>query len=79
MKIPIGVSHRVFWEEAKKKGVKISSKYTGVYLNINSNGSPSWMARVQEKDNKSYKRFEFTEDGEIEASKYYIRHKKDQP
>ena len=74
MKIPNGVCHRTFWEAAKAKGIKLSSKFTGVYLNLNTNGSPSWMARVQAKGKWKFKRFEFSEKGEIEASKFYSRH-----
>ena len=74
MKIPDGVNHKTFWEAAKKKGIKISSKYTGVYLNVNTNGSPSWMARTQAKGKFKCRRFELSECGEIEASKFYLLH-----
>jgi hypothetical protein len=79
MKIPENVSHRAFWEAAKVKGIKISSKYVGVYLSINTNGSPSWMARVQGLNGKllSFKRFPFTEKGEIDAARFYEMKKSD--
>ena len=73
MKIPNNVSHKDFWEAAKTKGIKISSKYVGVYLNISQRGGPSWMARVQGSNGKllCFKRFPFTEKGEIDAANFY--------
>lgn len=70
MVIPTGVSHHKFWEEAKKKNIKVKSRFTGVYFNINGK-APSWMARVQLKGKKIYKRFTFSEQGEIDASEFY--------
>lgn len=71
MKIPVGANHHQVWKSAKAKGIKLQSKFVGVYLNINDK-APCWMARVQ-KDGKNlfHKRFPFNEAGEIEAGKAY--------
>ncbi len=71
MTIPSGSNHIMFYLSCKAKGVKVRSKFIGVYLNLN-NKSPSWMARLQGADKLYFERFPFNEQGEIDASKAYL-------
>jgi hypothetical protein len=75
MNIPEGVNWLEFYKTATKQGVKITSRYIGVYCNINNNGAPSWMARYQGGGKSVFLgRFQFTKEGELAASKKYERY-----
>jgi len=76
MTIPVGANHFMFYEACKIKKIKVRSKFIGVYLNINY-GRPYWMARLQGGEKSYWKRFPFNEQGEIDASKAYLRFHKE--
>jgi hypothetical protein len=76
MLLPEGVNPISFFEQAKAKKIKISSRYVGVVFNINTNGAPSWMVRYQKKGKAAFiGRFPFTVQGEWEAGIAYSRAK----
>lgn len=69
MKIPNGVNKADFINEAKKKGIKIESKYEHVFL-LSNNRKPIrhyWAVKVGGK----MKTFELTDNGELEAFEYH--------
>lgn len=67
MQVPKGVNYLEFWLAAKQKNVKVHSQFIGVSVTVN-HGSPAWAARYQSNGKVMlFKRFPFTEDGEVQA------------
>lgn len=74
MTIPTGVNHLQFYHQAKVKGIKLRSKYVGVFFKMNRSGAPSWYCKVQKGIDSTYHFFQvfpFTEEGEKEAAEKY--------
>lgn len=72
MFIPTGVNHAEFYKAAKQKGIHVKSRFIGVVISVNG-GKPYWAAQYQEAGKKIlFKRFPFTEQGEIDANKKYL-------
>lgn len=60
-----------FYNKCKDQGVKIRSRFIGIYLNV-TNGKPFWMARYQGANGAKFLgRFEFTKIGEEKAAYKY--------
>lgn len=71
MIVPSGTNFLNFYESAQKKGIRITSRYTGVYFNKNGK-APSWMAKCHVKGKEKFLgRFPFTEVGEKKAAESY--------
>lgn len=71
MFIPDGVNHLEFYRQAQKKGIKVSSRFIGVAVNVN-HGKHHWWARLQVNGKTiMFKRFPFTEQGERDAARQY--------
>lgn len=74
MKLPENVNPLEFVRHAKLQGVKITSRYNGVCLNMVKN-KPYWFVRYQARGKFKYiGRFEFTIKGEIEARNAYLNY-----
>jgi hypothetical protein len=73
MLLPEGVNPIHFFDQAKSKGIKITSRFNGVSIKIKNKKWPCWQARYQKKD--AYKfigLFDFSISGELEARKAYL-------
>lgn len=73
MYIPKGVNHLEFYKIAESKGIKVSSRFTGVSHSKNGRNH-TWFARVQYGGKLiASKRFPFDEEGELSASNFYLQ------
>lgn len=76
MLLPEGVNPISFYEQAKAKKIKITSRYGGVNFHINGK-SPSWTARCHHEGRHVFiDRFEFSIDGEKKARAAYLNYLK---
>jgi hypothetical protein len=72
MIIPVHVNYPHFYSQAKKKGIKIQSRFKGVYAVVSRKKEClRWRAQVMIKGKTEYAYFPFTFDGEVEASIAY--------
>jgi hypothetical protein len=73
--MPEGVNQIAFYQAARAKGIRVSSRFVGVSINT-ANREITWTARIQSKGKLvKCKDFPLTEEGEREAGAYYKRHK----
>jgi hypothetical protein len=70
MKLPEGVNPVAFYQQCKAKGIKITSRFPGVYFVIHHGNKLTWKASLNHKGkNHTIGNFPFTIAGEKEADK----------
>ena len=72
MNMPDGVNHTQFYLAAKAKGIVVSSKYPGVFVQANKGKPIVWRSQVIINGKIFTKAFPFDKYGEVAASKYYL-------
>jgi hypothetical protein len=77
--VPLGVNFENFYTTANKKGLKIKSRYKGVYCRLNTNKRLHWMAQIRVNGVAKQVYFPFTEDGERAAHEKYLELKRTIP
>ena len=79
MNFPDNVDYGTFYRQAKSKGIKISSKYAGVFV-TNSRGRVYFTTSVGgSKERVNLGCFPLTKQGELKAHRTYIEYKSTMP
>lgn len=73
MTIPLGANFASFYLEARKKGIKITSRYLGVSVLNDKQYGIRWHAWAKNKNERLQKTFPFTELGEYQAHQWHER------
>ena len=76
MNFPDNVDYGVFYRQAKAKGIKVSSKYAGVYVHKTKDQGLEFMSSFGgTKDRVILGRFPLDKYGELMAHRRYLAHR----
>lgn len=82
--IPVSVNFTLFYAECVRKGIKVQSRFVGVYIKRTMKKekgrivsfSVLWCAKYERNGHKFVQHFPFTYDGEVAARQAYLEYLK---
>lgn len=80
MTFPENINYGEFYRQATSKGIKVTSRYAGVYVAVGHQKDLLFCAQIREKGKTiTLGHFPFDKYGEIMAHRRYMEKKKDLP